>query len=136
MTNELGCGFSFDRDSFEVAPEMKGAKLLVGDWQATISSVEAFSREENDIRQWRMLLNLPVASVASVPFMQGSVLCVVTREGGCVKLQAIELKKPNHFARVLRGPGVVARELGFEKKEVRRLIVEEDSIPPVLRIVS
>ena len=125
---------NFNADCVTVADQLVDAKFKVGDKTVTVTETKWFAREENEQGKYRVVLGLKTGLLVGVS-NRGSVLPLVTAiGGGCVKLHSAEITaEDGKVIRVNGHPGIIARELGLEKGQIREIVVE-DPHSKVLRL--
>src|SRR3989344_5100503 len=125
---------NLNADCESVADQLLNAKFKVGDKTVTITEAQPFGRKENEQGKYRVVLGLNTSLIVGVS-NRGSVLPLVTAiGGGCVKLHSAEVAtEDGKVKRIIGHPGIIAKELGLEKGQIREIVVE-DPHSKVLRL--
>lgn len=126
--------FSFDQDAFEVAERIKGSRLIVVDKTVIIKNAEGYYRQENEKGQYSALLTQEPGVLMGIKYRNVVLPLISTQDGSCVLLLALEVKREEEDTKVVNGPGNVGKEIGLQKGDVYRIIIE-DPYEKIFRLV-
>jgi hypothetical protein len=112
--------FNFDRDSYFIEELLVGATFIKEDRKVSVSELQGYSNEDNQRGVYRRLLNEEPGTIVVLPVHGHPISCIVTRNGGCVTIDAIDFERDGSMYNT-KGKGRVASELGFEKGQKFRL---------------
>lgn len=121
--------FSLDRRADLVARGLNGAVFERDGVTVTVSATRAFSRRENEIGQYKAMLDLQSGVLYGIPSRHVALPGLVTENGSCVVLDAGTVQVEGEEVKQATRPSHIAKALGLDKAAVANVILVDPTIP-------
>lgn len=121
--------FSLDRRADLVARGLNGAIFERYGVTVTVSATRAFSRRENEVGQYRQMLDLKAGVLFGIPSHNVALPGLVTENGSCVVLRAGTVQVEGEELKRATRPSHIAQALGLDKTATANVVLVDPTIP-------
>ena len=121
--------FNFNRKPHVVERRLNGAVFERDGVTVTVSATRAFSRRENEVGQYRAMLDLKPGILYGIPSRHVVLPGLVTENGSCVVLDAGTVQVEGEELKNATRPSHIAKALGLEKTGTLNVVTVDASMP-------